>query len=159
MKKIIVFLMLMNVAALTYSRINTTRKGLKVNKAKIEISDNRDTISGNTCREITLAGFDKPLRSGYETMFVTNQSDKHLLGIIVECNYTDSHNRQLHRRTITIPCDIPAGQTRQVKFRSWDTQQSFYYRLSPKPRRSEATSFDVTCTVIALITPKTANSK
>lgn len=158
MKKLLIFLTILTVSASAMARVKTTRKGLKVNQAKIETVETRDTVTGDTCRAVELAGFDKPLRSGYESMFVKNLSGIHLLGIIVECNYLDSNRRQLHKRTVTIPCSIPAGQTRQVRFHSWDTQQSFYYRLSARPRRSEAVSFDVECTVKAIIT-KTSTRK
>lgn len=158
MKRLIVFISSLIVISPAFARrVNTTRKGLKVNKANLEIAEPHDTVTGNICRQITLAGFDKPLRSNYESMFVKNLTDKHLIGLIVECNYTDNSKRQLHQRTLTIPCNIPAGQTRQVRFRSWDTQQSFYYRLSSRPRRAEAVPFDVTCTVLAVITTKAAN--
>lgn len=153
MKKILALIILLSLFGQASARIKTTRKGLKVNRSKIESTEVSDTVSGDICHEITIAGFDKPLRSNYETMFVKNGSENRITGIVIECNYTDLSGRQLHQRTLTIPCNIPAGQTRQVRFRSWDTQQSFYYRLSPKPKRSQATPFDVVCIVKSLIIP------
>lgn len=131
----------------------TTRKGLKVDASAInhDVKTVADTLHGPITDSIYLAGYDKPLRSTRESLFVTNRSDRDIDGLVIETEYRDMAGRQLHKRTVTISCDIPAGETRRVDFRSWDRQQSFYYRLSPKPKRSQATPYDVTCRTIGVI--------
>ncbi|MCM1348317.1 MAG: hypothetical protein NC338_02810 [Firmicutes bacterium] len=135
----------------------TTRKGLRVSPGAVthisETSHN-DTLRDETCRKVRLAGFDKPLRSNHETLFATNNTTRHISAMVIDCEYTDMQDRQLHRRTLTVECDIPPGQTRQLRFKSWDTQQSFHYFRSSKPKKATSTPFRVSCTVTAIITPE-----
>lgn len=105
---------------------------------------------------IRLSGYDKPLRSPRESLFVTNRTSYDIDGLILSMTYLDASGRELHSRSITVRCDIPAGLTRKIDFRSWDCQQSFYYKLSPKPRRDGATPYDVKCRVTAIIVPSTS---
>lgn len=117
--------------SLSLSAERTTRRNLKP-KETTAISDtiNIDTI------DIAISGYDKPLTSRHETFFATNKSSHHITSVTVEFNYTDMSGRQLHSRKVTINCDLPPGQTRQLKTRSWDSQFNFYYHLSPRPRRT-----------------------
>lgn len=138
----------------------TTRKGLRVKPEMIQKNDNlisADTLRGALTEKIVLSGFDKPLRSNYETVFIKNNTTKNISGIVIDCDYTDSQGRQLHKRTVTMSCNIPAGQTRQVRFKSWDTQQTFYYRRSAKPKKATGAVFNVHCQVIAIISPHKAD--
>lgn len=149
-------LILISVAGTISAKDITTRKKLRVDRNKIgkETVSEMDTLRNGLISSIEFAGFDKPLRSGYETVFVTNRSPIDVKGLVIECDYTDLSGRQLHNGTHTVACDIPAGQTRQIKFRTWDSQQAFYYRRSSKPRRADGTPFDVRCTCRAIITTK-----
>lgn len=76
-------------------------------------------------------------------MFVTNHTGRQIDGVTFTIDYFDLSGRKLHSRTLTVRTTIPAGETRQVSFRTWDRQQSFYYRLSSKPRRADGTPFEV----------------
>lgn len=149
------------VAAKALAIDNTTRRKLKVDPAKAHLVDTRpsaDTLTSPLLLDsISLSGFDKPLRSKRETLFVSNGTATDISGIVVDCDYSDLAGRQLHRRQVTVRCDIPAGQTRQISFRSWDCQEAFHYRLSAKPRRADGTPFDVRCTVVAVIIPHTTD--
>ena len=93
---------------------------------------------------VSCSGFEKTLRSGIESFFVTNHTDSALSRLHVTLDYTDISGRQLHSRSQPISVDIPAGQTRRVEIKSFDRQATFYYYLSPAPRtRSTATPFKV----------------
>ena len=121
----------------------TTRRPLQTDK--IEASINPDSMVSLRPADIRLAGYDKPLRARRETIFATNASPDSLSvkSIRLTITYLDSRGRQLHRRSVWIGTEIPPGQTRQLSFPSWDTQQSFYYRLSKQPR-SVAAPYDIT---------------
>ncbi len=156
MSRIITVLALVALAFTAFAKDVTTRRRLKVDRQKIEKPQPSvaDTLRGHEIEDISFAGFDKPLRSSYETVFVTNRSEHDMIGVVFECEYTDMSGRQLHKRIVSQRCDIPSGQTRQLRFKSWDLQSSFHYELSPKPRRADGTPFKVTCTCVALIIPK-----
>lgn len=128
----------------------TTRKGLKATTESLSQTA-PDTLRHDLNRMIKIAGYDKPLRSAHETMFVSNLTDSTISWIQLKLEYHDSHGRMLHSRTIGIDCDIPPEATRQISVRSWDIQHSFYYRRSAKPRHSSATQYDVTCTVKGIV--------
>lgn len=128
----------------------TTRKGLKASTESIS-QNAPDTLRHDLSRMIKIAGYDKPLKSALETMFVSNLTDGTISWVQLELEYRDIHGRMLHSRTIGIDCDIPPESTRQISVRSWDRQQSFYYRRSTKPRLASATPYDVTCSVKGLV--------
>lgn len=93
-------------------------------------------------RKIRFYGFDKTASSKTESFFIVNGTDSILTSMTVEITYYDMKHRQLHRRDVDIVCDIPANETRRIDTPTWDTQRSFYYIKSVKPRR-QATPFDV----------------
>ena len=88
--------------------------------------------------DITLSGYDKPLRSSVESMFVTNHTSDTLTALRLDCTYTDLRGRELH------------SATRQITFPSWDRQHSFYYHRSQKPRRAAAAPYDFKCRVTSI---------
>ena len=98
------------------------------------------------CRRVVPAirfyGFDKTATSGVESFFISNGLDEAISRLEIEITYSDMKGRQLHKRTAGIDCDIPAGETKRTDIKSWDTQKSFYYYRSAKPRR-QATPFKV----------------
>lgn len=93
-------------------------------------------------RKIRFYGFDKTVVSNTESFFVVNGTDSILKSMTIEITYYDMKRRQLHRRDIDVVCDIPANETRRIDTPTWDSQKSFYYIKSVKPRR-QATPFDV----------------
>lgn len=109
-----------------------------------KVTANRDTTS--TWRSIEKAirfyGFDKTVSSGVESFFIINGLDSTLTKIGVDILYLDMKGRELHRRECLIDCTVPARETRRVDVKTWDTQKSFYYHKSAKPKR-QATPFDV----------------
>ena len=92
---------------------------------------------------IRFYGFDKTVTSSIESFFISNGLQDTLTGLEVEITYSDMKGRQLHKRSVHVDCDIPAGETKRIDIKSWDTQKSFYFHKSIKPKR-QATPFDVT---------------
>lgn len=144
--KQLVFLVIALTATLTATPVKkqrTTRQRLRVENATT-----CDSTRAIAAGEISLAGYDKPLRSRKETIFVSNAlaDSSSITALRLTITYRDSQGRQLHKTSRWIQADIPHSETRQLSFPSWDTQQSFYYRLSKKPRTT-ATPYDITATV------------
>ena len=129
--------------ALSASADKTTRKNLKERR----IEPTEATVAADTVTlspgMVALSGYDKPLRSNKESLYVTNATRRHLLYVEIEITYFDESGRQLHKRTAKQNVDIPAGETRQLTFPSWDKQRNMYYTLSGKPRTSNGTPYTV----------------
>ncbi len=82
---------------------------------------------------IFISGYDKPLR---ETFFATNRYSSAVTSLTVEMTYHNDDD-MLHSRVITIPCEIPSGETRQLYTTAWDRQYTYYYhrtRITPKSK-------------------------
>jgi len=122
----------------------TTRRGLKAvaPTAVNAVAMRHDTVTPSPGM-IDVAGYDKPLRSSRETLFVTNRSSRTLKGVELRIIYLDAKGRQLHEAVHWLPSDIPPGETRRLSFKSWDLQRTFYYRLTGRPRTSDGTMYDV----------------
>lgn len=131
---------------LSYAYQRTTRPRLKTQRVNADCVK-ADTLSLPSDSILHLSGYDKPLRSSRESLFVTNRTCRTIKEISFDVEYLDRHGRQLHKRRVTVRCDIPSGQTRRVEFPSWDTQHAFYYRLSTKPQRADGAPYDIRCTV------------
>ena len=85
---------------------------------------------------ILISGYDKPLRSLRETFFATTHYSSAVTSLTVEMTYHNDDD-MLHSRVITIPCDIPSGETRQLYTTAWDRQYTYYYhrtRITPKSK-------------------------
>lgn len=131
----------------------TTRRGLRVaDTPEAEAAIIADTLHTPLPDSIKISGYDKPLRSSYETMFVTNTTDRHITGLRIQLDYYDTAGNILHSRRCDVAVDIPPATTRQISLRSWDRQNSFYYRLSARPRKADATPYDVRCSILYLLT-------
>lgn len=131
-------------------RQKTTRK--KLHATEITKAASRDALSVDTVANpvgFTLSGYEKPLRSTRETIFVTNSSDTDASGIELEIVYFDIDGRELHRRVVALPADLPLGSTRRIDFSSWDRQQTFYFADGPRPRR-QAYPYTISARVTAI---------
>lgn len=148
---IIAILLLSSTNADAQRKQSTTRRNLRVEQ-RLKPRVERDTTSrviitvADDDTTYRLSGFDKPLNSRVETMFLTNKTDKTLIGVFLTIEYLDRSGRQLNKVSQSIRTDIPPGETRQLQWYSWDRQQSFFYIGSRQPR-SRATGFDVKCRV------------
>lgn len=96
---------------------------------------------------LKIRGYDKPLRSRRESFFVVNTDTCGFDTLYLTLTYYDSAGRMLHRRSVAVRADVPAGETRNVGIPSWDRQYAFYYYLSPRPARAAATPYRVTVSV------------
>ncbi len=152
---LVFFLLFLIAGSLTVYGQRTTRKGLRPLEREQRASSQEvgDTLEGEVARMLLVTGFDKPLRSAYESMFVTNRLESQVSGVVFSVEYYDMRGRKLHSRQLTVNVDIPPGETRQLTFRTWDRQQSFYYHRSSKPRRADATPFDVVVRIEKVIIP------
>lgn len=120
----------------------------------IEVTVLQDTVLAPPSDSIALAGFEKPLRSVRESLFVTNRTSRPLVGVTLEVSYYDLHGNLMHRAERYVAVTLPAGETRRVGFPSFDRQQLFYYHLSPLPRGAvQATPFDVKVRVVHSVHP------
>lgn len=146
-------LLVLTLAALSAQNL-TRRIPSRSSRASIEALQrvNADTLRGAVLDSVLVAGFDKPLRVGRESMFVTNGTADTIAGMGIEVEYLDMSGRQLHRAAHPVRCLIPPAQTRRVEIPSFDRAGAFYYRLSAVPRRAtQATPFDVRVTVTYII--------
>lgn len=102
--------------------------------------------------EVTLAGYDKPLRSRRESFFATNpDSVRTVCHLWLTATYYDLSGRMLHRRNVAVDCMLPPGQTRRLEIPSWDSQRSFYYYLSEPPVRASGVPYKVTMGIDSLL--------
>jgi hypothetical protein len=122
----------------------TTRKSLKAREVTVLAPDLEPmTASGDS---LLITGYDKPLRSTRETLFATNRHSTNLLAITLDIIYYDMDGSMLHSRRLTLACDIPPGETRQLKTVAWDRQQAYYFhgtRVTPRSEKAIAYRVDI----------------
>lgn len=94
-------------------------------------------------------GFDKTITSNNESFFISNGLDRPIRTMEVNITYTDMKGRQLHRRNVQIESYLEPGETKRYDIKSWDTQKSFYFHQSVKPKR-QATPFSVKIELLSL---------
>lgn len=115
----------------------TTRTGINGRSATAEaVVEPVDSFAIPDSADVLLYGYDKPLRSRTETVFIANNTEHDIKAVSITTQYLDSKGRQFHQSHRRIAVDIPAGETRKVDYPSWDKQQSFYYVGSKRPRSS-----------------------
>ena len=102
-----------------------------------------DTLRQPTAAQIELSGYDKPLRSAYESFMLTNLTARALRLLAVTLDYYDLEGRQLHQRSDTLPVAVPPGETRMVKLPTWDTQRSYYYHEGRRPLTPRVTPYSI----------------
>lgn len=113
-----------------------------------------DTVAPALLDSIAISGYDKPLRSRRESIFVTNRTGRHLSAITVAIDYLDMQGRMLHHADIPLVIDTPPGETRQVTFPSWDRQLSFVYHRSDRSYNRRGTPYTVTVSIISALSPR-----
>lgn len=131
-------------------RHRTTRRNLHRTDPTPNRTAEADTIVPSSGMVI-LSGYDKPLRSSRESIFVTNRSRRAISAITLRIVYSDTKERQLHSRDITIATHIPPGETRQLTFSSWDRQHAFYFHLTGKPRTADGSPYTVRVTPLSVV--------
>ncbi|MDE6137582.1 MAG: hypothetical protein K2F97_08920 [Muribaculaceae bacterium] len=108
-----------------------------------------DTVVAPEPGAVVFTGYDKTLNSTRESLFVSNNGTATLSWLLLTIDYLDPAGRQLHRRTVPVACDIPAGQTRRIDIASWDRQGVYFYRGSEPRRRVTAAASPYTVTLSA----------
>lgn len=125
-------------------RQNTTRPHLRPITEEVPAMA-YDTVKCDSL--IVLSGYEKALRSSRESLLITNLHSDTIAGIGITIEYLDTRGRQLHKRSVTIPTEIPPTETRMCAFESWDKQKVWYYTLSAPARTSApATPYNVAIT-------------
>lgn len=134
-------------------KVNPDSVAEKVNKSAVKTVVS-DTIVPASQDEIHLSGYDKPLNSRKESLFVSNRLDRSITAVSINLIYKDMNGRTLHEVTREVRAEIPAAGTRRIEFSSWDKQNSFYYHKGRKPRVDNVTPYDVSCTVVYYVSPQ-----
>lgn len=126
----------------------TTRTNVNGRAATVEQQaiEKADSVVIPDSAQVKLYGYDKPLRSRRETVFVSNNTDYDIQSLTITTQYVDGKGRQFHQSTRRIEAEIPSGSTRRIDYPSWDTQQSFYY-VGSKRARVSGTPYQVRQTV------------
>lgn len=149
LRVIVTSLLVLAVTSVAAPDTRTTRKKLVKSEQEVTVVADSTTVSPDS---ITIADYDKPLRSNYETFFVTNRHSRTIVRITVDIDYIDMNGSQLHSRSVTVECDIPPGATRQLQTRAWDRQKAFYHHTTrSKPRSPHARPYKVVVTPVSLL--------
>lgn len=98
---------------------------------------------------IRFYGFDKSVTSSLESFFISNALNSEINGMDIQITYFDMQGRQLHKRNAHLDINIPPQETMRTDIKSWDTQKSFYFHQSTKPKR-QATPFSVKIDLLSL---------
>lgn len=115
----------------------------------VSISSDSITFTEKIRPAIRFYGFDKTIGSNFESFFISNALDKDITGIEIAITYLDMKGRQLHKRNVRLECHIPPQETMRTDIKSWDTQKSFYFHQSVKPKR-QATPFNVKIDLLSI---------
>ncbi|MCH5247863.1 MAG: hypothetical protein J1E99_06860 [Muribaculaceae bacterium] len=125
----------------------TTRKGLKRLQTEVVAEE---TVELDTIRypgdNLSLSGYEKPLRSRKETLHVTNNLPFDIVELQFNIIYVDYKGEELHSRKVKLIQNLPAFATQLVSFPTWDIQNRFYYRNGPVPK-SDAYPYDIMMSV------------
>lgn len=149
LRVIVTSLLVLAVTSVAAPDTRTTRKKLVKSEQEVTVVADSTTVSPDS---ITIADYDKPLRSNYETFFVTNRHSRTIVRITVDIDYIDMNGSQLHSRSVTVECEIPPGATRQLQTRAWDRQKAFYHHTTrSKPRSPHARPYKVVVTPVSLL--------
>ena len=101
---------------------------------------------------IRIFGYDKPLSSDRESMFLTSEIDSDTIcGIELRIDYLTTAGVCLHTRTLKLPCEVPGGQTRRLVFKSWDETNTFYYFRTPPRTRKQVTPYTVKVRALSVL--------
>ncbi len=143
LRVIVTSLLVLAVTSVAAPDTRTTRKKLVKSEQEVTVVADSTTVSPDS---------DKPLRSNYETFFVTNRHSRTIVRITIDIDYIDMNGSQLHSRSVTVECEIPPGATRQLHTRAWDRQKAFYHHTTrSKPRSPHARPYKVVVTPVSLL--------
>lgn len=141
------FIIAMLVTGVVASGQHSGRGRLKVPKAatieaiKDAVCDTVVVTPSDTLVQIT--GYEKPREASRETFFVRNLTDRYIDGIELEITYFTTGGEELHRRTIDVAAQLPAGERRMLSIKSWDVNRMFYYHINVPNTSRQATPYRV----------------
>lgn len=92
---------------------------------------------------IAVGKYDKPLRSRFESVFLTNLTDSAVTALSLNLTYISMQGDTIHQALRTFDYPIPPHSTRRLTFSSWDKQLTLYYYLTDKPSRLRGTPYKV----------------
>ncbi len=155
---LILTLILFTIPSLQARKIKTKHSIPKQTEMSIK-AESSDSIISIATDSLTLVdkirpairfyGFDKTLGSSLESFFISNNLDSEISGLDILITYFDMQGRQLHKRNAHLDIKIPPHETLRTDIKSWDTQKSFYFHQSAKPKR-QATPFSVKIDLLSL---------
>lgn len=99
---------------------------------------------------VRLTGYEKPREASRETVFAQNLTDRNLEALDIEISYLTIDGKELHRRTVSLAAQIPAGERRMLTFKSWDVNRMFYYHVNVPNTSRQATPYRVELRVVRL---------
>lgn len=135
----------------TVTKYTAVSESTEKDASNLTISMDTDSVDfrSRIVPAIRFYGFDKTVTGSQESFFISNALESHVNGMEILITYFDMKGRQLHRRRVSLDCNIPSGETIRTDIKSWDTQKSFYYHRSVKPRR-QATPFEVSIELLSV---------
>lgn len=142
MKWLSAILVLLCVIPCAARRQNTIRKHLRLEKPVVTKPAEFDTIR-TLSDSILLSGYEKAQSTSTENVFVTNHTPHYISGINITIEYVNKKDEQLHKRTQTVKCQLPPGQTRCLEFKAWDKQHLWYYKHTQARHNEYGSEFDV----------------
>lgn len=93
-------------------------------------------------KKIKFAGYEKEINSSKETFLIINSSRHNIIAFSIDIIYKDMDGRMLHKRNVTMDCNLPSGETKRFDISSWDLQRTYYYYLGNTPKKT-ATPYQV----------------
>lgn len=155
MVSIVVLALALAAASMALGQNTLRKQRLKAEPRGLTATDSAVCDTVTAPESVAMSGFDKPLRSTRETVFVTNHDTLTVRAVNFTATYTDMTGHQLHRASHEAVVDIPPGETRNVAVKSWDVQKAFYYYKNPPSRpRTSATPFKVKIIINYILTDK-----
>lgn len=130
-------------------------KETEVNALLSQFSNNLTVLTEDStefagiARGISFIAYDKKTSASKETFFVENGTDESIDEIAVRINYYNTSGKLIHSNDEVIKGVFPAGETRKVDIKSWDTQKSFHY-IHSTPSKKGSTPYTVSIRVLAV---------
>ncbi len=131
----------------------TYRTHEKENDERIVSRDSDSLIFCSIASRLRLSGYAKTLRSGKESITVTNNSEVTLRGVTLEITYLSTDGKMIHKRTVTLPATLPAGESRTETFPTWDIHHFHYYAGGTAPTektKGKAIPFEIALRLISV---------
>ena len=134
----------------THNKLNTIETPMPA--IEIADSDSVAASAGVDRNAVSLFNFNKRASDTKESFHVRNNLQQRISSVRLLLRYTALDGTTLHERTVTVPIDLKAGETKMTMIKSFDTQRLYYYYKGTQPRK-QATPFKVAVRVIGYDIP------